>query len=260
MDDKEALELIEILAIPSHLQRYFWNDYNSFVNYFGSSEAFRILSSKDNIFVSVSGLEYPVSLRPSTSDIPTFRQVFIDEHYDADLGFNPETIVDAGGNIGLATLYFHRKYPTAKIISIEPELNNYQQLLANINSYNPLEAINRALWYENEVDLTILNPDSDAWGFQVGESEESSQVVRTISIPAILQRVEVIDLLKIDIEGAERALFENQPHAWLPFVKSIFIEIHDNIVPGTTDLIFRVFEEEGFQLTQSGHVLVFVKQ
>ena len=56
--------------------------------------------------------------------------------YDNDLfhySDNP-TIIDVGGNIGIFSLYFAKKLPTAKIISIEPIADNYRALSANIAS------------------------------------------------------------------------------------------------------------------------------
>ena len=260
MSMQELNQLIEALDIPEHKRRYFLNDYNSFVNYFGESETFRILSSGEIVDVITPNLPHPIWIRPVSSDIPTFRQVFIDEHYRAELDFEPKTIVDAGSNIGLASLYFLGRYPNARIISIEPEANNYNLLLFNTKPYGSLEALNKALWYKNGADLTIINPDSDAWGFQVGEIEDGQQLVRTISMPAILQRVASIDLLKMDIEGAEKALFEHEPYECLPFVSSIFIEIHDNIVPGSSDLILTTLGQAGFRLAQTGHVQVFIRE
>jgi len=48
-----------------------------------------------------------------------------------------------------------------------------------------------------------------------------------------------IDMLKIDIEGAEKYLFQNNPHEWLSKVKCLIIELHDNLQPGTSQAFFR---------------------
>jgi hypothetical protein len=44
--------------------------------------------------------------------------------------------------------------------------------------------------------------------------------------------VEHIDILKLDIEGAERELFNLGAEAWLGAVGQIIIELHDRFVPG----------------------------
>jgi hypothetical protein len=72
-------------------------------------------------------IKTPISLRYQTSDIPTFYQVFLDAQYDIPLK-KPRVIIDAGANIGLFTLLMKNKYPEAKIISIEPDHENFAAL------------------------------------------------------------------------------------------------------------------------------------
>jgi Methyltransferase FkbM domain len=55
-----------------------------------------------------------------------------------------------------------------------------------------------------------------------------------------------LDILKIDIEGAEKAVFEKSADLWLSKVKSIFIELHDDIQPGTSKLFFEMMEKYSF--------------
>jgi len=55
-------------------------------------------------------VKFPFSLRVPSSDIPTYRQVFINHDYDFLVETQPKVIVDAGENIGLASVYFANKY------------------------------------------------------------------------------------------------------------------------------------------------------
>src|SRR5262245_33873931 len=66
-------------------------------------------------------IKFPFYLRVPSSDVPTFEQIFIRQDYDFDVKRPPKTIVDAGTNIGLASLYFSNKFPNTNIIAIEPE-------------------------------------------------------------------------------------------------------------------------------------------
>ena len=78
-----------------------------------------------------------IHVRPQNSDAVSFAQVFVDRPYDlAKLpqfervmaayrailasGMEP-VIVDAGANVGAATLWFSRQYPQATIIAVEPD-------------------------------------------------------------------------------------------------------------------------------------------
>src|SRR4029077_9668049 len=67
-------------------------------------------------------------LRNGSSDLPVFRQIFMDYEYALHLNTSSvRTIIDGGANIGLAGVYFSSQYPQAKIIGIEPDDANYQQ-------------------------------------------------------------------------------------------------------------------------------------
>lgn len=70
--------------------------------------------------------KYPLRLRVPSSDIGIYRQVFLREEYKFAAEIEPEVIVDAGANIGLASIYFANKYPHARIVAIEPEASNFE--------------------------------------------------------------------------------------------------------------------------------------
>src|SRR5689334_9220251 len=70
---------------------------------------------------SLPGLQHSIHYRSGSSDVHTFREIFLREEYAIKLPANliPKIIVDAGANIGFTTLFFAKQYPTAKIISLE---------------------------------------------------------------------------------------------------------------------------------------------
>src|ERR1700721_2914473 len=69
----------------------------------------------------VAGIKYPVYIRIGTTDATVLRQVLVEKHYDVPCQIAPQTIVDAGANIGFSAIYFANKYPEATIIALEPE-------------------------------------------------------------------------------------------------------------------------------------------
>lgn len=54
--------------------------------------------------------------------------MLLNAEYAWDTAVRPRVIVDAGANIGLASLFFANKYADAKIIAIEPEEHNFKIL------------------------------------------------------------------------------------------------------------------------------------
>ena len=183
---------------------------------------------------------YPFRLRiPSTTDISTYQQVFLNQEYDFLVEMQPKVIVDAGANIGLASIYFTNKYPDAKIIAIEPEQSNFELLKENVAPYSNVIPIQAALWNKNE-EINLIDPGLGKSGFMT-EMQHSSEnlsgnichTVTAMSIDKIMKDYSLtkIDILKIDIEGAEREVFSDTS-SWIEKVDSIIVELHERMKSG----------------------------
>src|SRR4051812_5012592 len=92
------------------------------------------LTSRD-FELNVPFLNAKIAIRNNSSDWTVFKQVFIWKEYEYPVPFIPATILDAGANVGYAALWFNRKFPNAKIISLEPENSNFEILLKNTRNY-----------------------------------------------------------------------------------------------------------------------------
>jgi len=203
-----------------------------------------------------------IKVRRRTSDFSIFRQIFMWKEYDFDIGFTPKTIVDAGANVGYASLWFTLKYKDAKIIAIEPEDSNFAVLCKNIESFKNIIPIKFALWYK-ETKLHIFDTGYDHAGYAVRESKDKSiGSTPTITIPQILKKynMDKIDLLKIDIEGAEKDLFENGSDKWINKIGAIFIEIHDRINPDCPAVIDKIIKEQKFFVYKYGDSVLLLRK
>jgi FkbM family methyltransferase len=184
-------------------------------------------------------VKFPFFLRVPSSDVPTFEQIFIRHDYDFDIKRPPRTIVDAGANIGLASIYFSNKFPGSKIIAIEPEESNFAILKRNIAPYENIVPVCGALWHEN-TKINLVDPGFGKWGFmtqaQDGVEERYGEIlheVQGMTVDRIMkeQGIEHIDILKIDIEGAEREVFRN-PSSWIGKVDALIVELHERMKSG----------------------------
>lgn len=149
-------------------------------------------------------------LRPNSSDYYTFDQVFLKRQYEIDLPFVPKKIIDAGANIGLSAVYFAHRYPEATIIALEPDKSNFEILKKNISNYSHIIPLCKGLWDKN-CALTITNTSSVQNAYMVQEADtKEKDIIPAISVNAIIseQAWVGIDILKIDIEGAEKEVFE----------------------------------------------------
>lgn len=197
-----------------------------------------------------AGIERRVHLRQGSSDISVFEHVFIEDEFDIVLE-NPALIVDAGANCGLASLYFATRYPTAKVIAIEPDSANCEIARRNVEGLN-VEVIESALWSSRTL-LRIEDSSSEPWAFRCIEAKPGEPGAFMALDMATILAGRHCDLVKLDIEGAEVELFR-EPE-WLENVAAVIVEIH-----GTdADALIRK-ACRGWHVAQAGEKLLLRKQ
>jgi FkbM family methyltransferase len=215
----------------------------------------------------------PIFLRISSSDLAVFNQVIVKEEYKvlASLALdtlgttNVNIIVDLGGNIGLTSVFFANRFPTAQIISVEPDAHNFEYLTKNCAPYQNIRALNAAVW-SSEKQLTIDSNfrDGAEWSRSVMNNSQggaTDQQIDAITVKKIMKQFDTdkIDILKIDIEGAEAELFLNDP-AFPDIMKKtkiLAVEVHEEFI--SKDKVRSILTNAGFSITVSGESLVGCK-
>ncbi|MEO7045158.1 MAG: FkbM family methyltransferase [Ferruginibacter sp.] len=215
--------------------------------------------------IRVPHIPYPLSLRKNTSDFETFYQAIVHDQYLFKYPINPEVIIDGGANIGLATIAFKSIFPEAKIIAIEPDKENFEQLIKNLTPYSDVHTINAGIWYKKAILQITDKYNYGKWGMVTEEIEsETENSIPTITIDEIIKRFNLdrIDLLKLDIETAERELFSSCYEEWLPKVKIIVIELHDSITKGTAMPFFRAVSKSisNYSFYQLGENTIIINE
>ncbi|HTC09363.1 MAG TPA: FkbM family methyltransferase [Acetobacteraceae bacterium] len=218
------------------------------------------------ISVELPGGDYEVILRLNTSDIPTFEQVFVNREYDSlNLPKSAEAIVDLGANIGLAAVFFGLRYPNARILCVEPETDNFTALVRNTEALGD-RVLNQhaAVWTKD--GLVYLHTESEsssplgAWGVQVSDRKAgSSGMTKSCKMATLFDEAGFnrVDILKIDIEGAELEVFSDCVHEWLPRVDLIIIETHDRFRPGSDEAVRKAVHPMFEELPRCGENLFF---
>lgn len=207
-----------------------------------------------NVRLRPKGFREDVLLRVGTSDF--FTAMEIKKSYDVSPSFPVNNIIDLGGNIGLASAYFASKFPKAKIVTVEPETSNFETLKVNVAPYSNIIPVNKGVFHK-ECYLKIINEEADNNCFNLEESEEPTSI-HAISIPSLMQQygMETIDILKMDIEGGERYLFNEQAHEWLSKVKILMIELHDRNYSGCSKILFHCLEKYDYNLDIRDYTLI----
>jgi FkbM family methyltransferase len=178
--------------------------------------------------LSVPGLPAPLFLRARTSDRLTFQSIFVDDEFAFELDGQPKLIVDGGANVGYASIVFSLRYPRATIVAIEPESENFRLLERNTAPYPNIRRFKKGLWSHNE-RLSIENPEAEPYAYRVQEAGPADNTVEAITIGRLMDELGMaqIDLLKLDVEGAEKAIFADPDvDRWLSLTQALLVEVH----------------------------------
>jgi FkbM family methyltransferase len=201
-------------------------------------------------------LGHAIRLRLHTSDTMLFGGIIVDEEYRFGLPSTAKVIVDAGANVGLTPIFYARKFPEARIFAIEAERSNFDLMVKNVRPYPNITPIHAALWgSEGYVSMADPVPGvSDNWNFTVSNKPGD---VRAITIRSLMRDfgIDHIDLLKIDIEGSEKEVFEVCD--WQDRLNSVVIELHELSRPGCSVVVNRALQ--GFSQTTSGDLTCYRK-
>jgi FkbM family methyltransferase len=222
--------------------------------------AYRIFGRPKEITGYPPGIRNPVSLRVRTTDPSTYAEILLRGEYAFDLPFSPKTIVDAGANIGMASIYLTHRYPEAKVIAIEAEASNFSVLARNVRPYPTIIPVHAALW-NRDGQISVSEPDlakqvSGKWGYVTRDGPGPK--VRAVTMRTLMREmgVSTIDLAKIDIEGAEQEVFEDT--RWLAGLGCLMIELHDRFRRGCSEAVEPAMQ--GFTRSQRGETTFYVRE
>lgn len=240
--------------IPSYLR-----EQNRILNA-SLSNSYEINSDNNAYIISKNGISYRI--RKKSTDFLVFEQVILNQEYKPFLklikkysqnkGLN---LVDAGSNVGFASLYLNEHLNINRIVSIEPSKENIKNLKENFhsNSITNIHIYETGLWEKKtRLKLDTNFRDGREWSLRLIETNENDpDGFDCISIENIFndEKIEIIDILKIDIEGGEKEVFKafEKDNSILSKIKFIAIEIHDEVADRAkinTQLINAGFEIE----------------
>jgi FkbM family methyltransferase len=233
------------------------------INTFGFTDGIiffiRRIFKKDGCYRS-SRYKTNIYLRNKYADKVTFKQVFLEGQYNFNIPFTPTTIIDGGANIGLASVYFSHRYPNASIVAVEPSQDNFKVFEKNIVNFSNVKSKLGGIWNDNK-HLSIVNSTDYDNSFMVEEVDPStSGSIPAYSIGSIMQEMNwsTIDLLKLDIEGSEKEVFEKNYESWLPHTKMIIVEVHDHMRKGAAKSVFAATNKYNFSFSMNHENLIFV--
>lgn len=168
--------------------------------------------------------EWNLVVPDAASFLSAYKEIFVEEIYRFHADNGAPAILDLGANIGLSVLYFKSLHPKARITAFEADPAIYACLHQNVhgNGFADVELLNKAVWDSNGT-LSFQAEGGDG-GRIAAEGEGRMVEVEAIDIRDHLAE-HSYDFLKMDIEGAEHAVFPAIKD-YLPAFKFVFLEYH----------------------------------
>lgn len=235
--------------------------------YYISTNGLRILDETQKAYRVELENQQAVWIRKTpSSDVFVFFQLFIRNEYKPLLdlltarGIRPANVLDAGANVGYFSVWFVRYFPSTNLISLEPVRSNYDQLLMNLEaSRTGTTPVQGALWTQ-PARLRIVNRSAEDWSFALEETTDlAQQECRGVTLTELrmMAGADGLDVVKIDVEGAEAVLFKNADFLnELRRVKVLAMEIHDD--SASRQSIEATLTELGFDFHQAGELTIAI--
>lgn len=196
-----------------------------------------------------------IKVRLASTDLMTFVNTFVEKYHAPPIdlvGF--PVIIDLGSNIGCTLVDYATNYPSAKILGVEMDRDNYAMAVANTQRFADCTVLNKAIAHCGGVVSYDKKAKDDS--FSICSSltiEEDATHVEAITVLDVLKDsgFDHVDYLKMDIEGEEVNVFDETKSdlSWLNLVSSLNIEMHSN--EEELRNVLSVLEQYGFRAWRS---------
>lgn len=212
-------------------------------------------------------------IRPDTSDSASFRQIFIEEELAPINLPSDALILDCGAYVGYSSFYLLSKFPSSRVLAVEPDRANFRVLRQNLSPFSSRTKLHYGgVWDRNLAPLVRSHAFRD--GREWSRTFEPATLATSGSLLGITIRtlinvfspLQPIDLLKMDIEGAETLIFSSSSSAsndlsWLDRINTIAIELHDDSPHGpATPVFLAAVKDRGFELSRSGELTIATRR
>jgi FkbM family methyltransferase len=175
---------------------------------------------------------------------PQWDEIFMHRTLAFDASTSDPRILDCGANVGIASMYFKRRYPDARITAFEADPDLATICAGNLTPFG-VEVVAAAVWISSG-STPFVREGSDAGAVASVTSLQGPTAV----VPAVRLRDylnEPVDLLKLDIEGAELPVLEDCADA-LETVAAMTIDLHEfDMKRRQTGRLFDLLTSAGFQ-------------
>lgn len=205
-------------------------------------------SAGEGQWVTLRGLSFPIFLRPGTEDIGSIvDNVFREEYGQFPADYSPSVVVDAGAYIGDTSAYFLSRFASCRVIALEPNPESARIASRNLAPYGDRAKLHaKALWHCSG-SIMLAGSETGAAISSQGEQIASISFDDLMSMEAI----DRVDLLKMDIEGAEAVVLKSGVDGWLRKIGMLLLETHGVEIE---DSVLPLLRDAGFSLRRHRNV------
>ena len=173
------------------------------------------------------------------------KEYFIDGRMNFESEIVSPVIYDCGANVGVSVMFYKKLFPLAIIKAFEPDPKVFKCLQQNMqqNKISDITLIDKAVWINNDgVEFGSEGADGGSVFFA-----GNKVFLPTVRLRDMLVSETRIDLLKMDIEGAEVEVL-NDCKDQLNKIKYLFVEYHSwKNQPQQLDQLLSNMTEQGFR-------------
>jgi FkbM family methyltransferase len=141
-----------------------------------------------------------------------FDEIFVQKIYDLPMR-DIKTIIDIGANTGMFVIRSKDIWPSSEIFAFEPEPNNFAMLerAIRINDLSGVTPINSAITNSDGVVNLYIHPRNIGGHSTIRHELSDIVEVKSKTLDDVLSKLPFrhCDLLKVDCEGAEEAIFRS---------------------------------------------------
>ena len=176
-----------------------------------------------------------------SSDLSFLQEIFAQDAYHLKDLVLPEhpVVVDIGANIGSFSLAIKQYFPGTHLVAIEPFARNFDLLVANVPSARCIQVAVGGM-------RSQMRMSNNATPTMFQFVEQGGSLVDVITLADALAGLPRVDLLKVDIEGAEYDVFAHTPDDVFQKIRSILVEIH---APHDPAYFVELFERQGLTVS-----------
>jgi len=207
-------------------------------DYCSVREKKNVIKGEDILKLKLFGYTFHMPRRCANSSIDILSEIFLEDHHQKMAGFRGEessVVVDVGANEGYYAMKMKQNNPDLKIFTFEPNPMAFKMLEMNIrkNHLKDVEISDVALSdMDEDESFQLVDEITAIGGFRIfgyrpwlDTNRIREIMVRSAKMDSVLSDAGKIDILKIDVEGAEYRVLKGAEEI-MPNIERIVVEYH----------------------------------